>query len=79
MRSEVDAMMDTTEAARALGSIKTERKAAQARENGKKGGRPLVSLEAIPCTCGGHGLDHKSTCRRGVVIRYRRRKGLPIE
>jgi hypothetical protein len=28
-------------AARALGSIKTEKKAAAARENGKKGGRPL--------------------------------------
>ncbi len=32
--------MDTREAAKALGSIKTEKKAKSSRENGKLGGRP---------------------------------------
>jgi hypothetical protein len=33
---------DKNEAAAALGSIKSEKKAKAARENGKKGGRPVV-------------------------------------
>ena len=66
------------EYARMLGSVKTEKKAAASRENGKKGGGPLKRLEDIPCTCGGTGLEHKSTCRRGVVIRYRIKNGLPL-
>lgn len=71
-------MVTPEEAARALGSIRTEKKAASSRENGKKGGRPFLPLEAIPCNCGGEGLNHKSTCQRGKAIRYRQRKGLPL-
>jgi hypothetical protein len=64
--------------ARALGRIKTEKKAAASRENGKLGGRPLKELASIPCTCGGAGLEHKATCPRGIRIRARRRAGLPL-
>jgi hypothetical protein len=71
-------MVSTAEAARALGSVKSERKASAARENGKKGGGQFKPLETIPCTCGGEGLEHKSTCPRGARIRVRRRKGLPL-
>ena len=35
-------MSDISKAAAALGSIKTEKKAASSRENGKKGGRPKL-------------------------------------
>ncbi len=68
-------MVSPQEAAAALGRIKSERKTQAARENGKKGGRPLKPLEDIPCNCGGAGLDHKSTCPRGRRIRARQRKG----
>jgi hypothetical protein len=71
--------MEASEAARALGSIKTAKKAESSRENGKKGGGVIKPLERIPCSCGGEGLQHKSTCRRGVAIRNRRKKGLPLE
>lgn len=64
--------------ARALGSIRTEKKAAASRENGKKGGAVMKRLADIPCNCGGEGLEHKSTCRRGVAVRYRTKKGLPL-
>lgn len=64
------------EYARMLGSIKTEKKAASSRENGKKGGAVMKRLEDIPCTCG--GVEHKSTCRRGQAIKYRTKKGLPL-
>ena len=72
--------MDVTEAARALGRIRTEKKAAAARENGRKyGGRPLKALSEIPCDCGaGEGLEHKSTCPRGRTIRRRHRLGQPL-
>lgn len=66
------------EYARMLGSIKTEKKAAASRENGKKGGGKIKPLAAIPCTCGGEGLEHRSTCPRGIRIRVRRKKGLPL-
>ena len=71
-------MMNTTEAAKALGSIKTEKKAATSRENGKLGGRPMKALADIPCNCGGEGLEHRSTCPRGRTIRQRQRKGLTV-
>jgi hypothetical protein len=70
--------MDPSEAARALGSIRTAKKAASSRENGKKGGARLKPLETIPCTCGGEGLNHKTTCPRGIRIRVRQKKGLPL-
>jgi len=72
-------MVSLSEAARAMGSVKSEQKAAAARENGKKGGAPLKPLETIPCTCGGQGLEHKTTCPRGIRIRVRQKKGLPLE
>jgi hypothetical protein len=71
-------MISASEAAAALGRIKSEKKAAAARENGKKGGGVIKRLETIPCTCGGEGLQHKSTCPRGRRIRDRQRKGLPL-
>ncbi len=71
-------MLTTSDAARMMGRVKSEKKAAQARENGKRGGGPMKRLADIPCTCGGEGLEHKSTCRRGVAVRYRTKKGLPL-
>ena len=71
-------MVTISEAARALGSIRTEKKAAAARANGKKGGGQLKPLDEIPCTCGGQGLEHKTTCPRGIRIRVRQKKGLPL-
>ena len=73
---------DAAEAARQLGSIRTERKAASSRENGKLGGRPrgtVKPLAEIECNCGGEGLNHKAGCPRGRAIRYRQAKGLPLE
>lgn len=72
-------MVTASEAAAALGRIKTEKKAAAARENGKRsGGPPLKPLDSILCNCGGAGLEHRSTCPRGKRIRVRQRKGLPL-
>ncbi len=69
-------MLSTSEAARALGSVRTERKAKSSAMNGRLyGGVPLLPLHAIPCNCGGEGLDHRSTCRRGRTIRRRQRLG----
>jgi hypothetical protein len=72
-------MIDPSAAARALGSVKTEKKAAASRENGKKGGGQIKPLEKIACNCGAEGLEHRSTCPRGRAIRYRRKKGLPMK
>ena len=72
-------MMETSEAARALRSIPSEKRAEASRENGRNGGRPLKALAEIPCNCdGGAGFDHRSTCPRGRTIRQRRKKGLPL-
>ena len=71
-------MITQSEAAAALGRIKSEKKAASSRENGKKGGSQLKPLASIPCSCGGEGLEHKSTCPRGRRIRVRQRTGLPL-
>lgn len=72
-------------AGRALGSIKTPKKAEAARRNGllaKAGGRPLKPLLEIPCTCRGAdpavaaGLEgHKTYCLRGQAIRRRQKAG----
>lgn len=71
-------MITPSEAAAALGRIKTEKKVAASRENGKLGGGQMKPLASIPCNCGAEGLEHKSTCPRGRRIRTRRRAGLPL-
>jgi hypothetical protein len=71
-------MITATEASQVLNQIRTEKRAAASRENGKKGGPPLKPLESIPCNCGGERLEHRSTCPRGRRIRTRRRAGLPL-
>lgn len=69
-----------------LGSRKSPHKAAQARANGQRGGRPAGSVKPlieIPCEChGGAVLDvdaHKASCPRGRAIRRRIAAGQPIE
>ena len=71
-------MQNTTEAARTLRSIPSEKRVEASRENGRRGGRPPKPLDAIPCNCGGQGLEHKSTCPRGRTIRRRRKLGQPL-
>jgi len=64
------------EAARLMGSATSERKKRSSAANGrlvKNPGRKPRPLATFPCTCGGEGLDHKTTCPRGLAI-YRRRK-----
>ena len=60
------------EAARVMGSTRTERKAQAARSNGRKGGRPVKPLSQIACTCGAQADDvHTARCARGQA--YKRR------
>ena len=40
---------------------------------GKKGSGRLKPLEEVACTCGGQGVEHKSTCPRGIRIRVRQK------
>ena len=63
-----------------VGSIRTEKKAAASRLNGKLGGGQFKPLADIPCTCGapGDSLEHKSTCLRGRTIRRRQKLGQPL-
>jgi hypothetical protein len=79
----MDKQETNSDAARRLGSIRTEKKAAAARETGRKyghlGGRPLKPLSEIACNCGGVGLDHKASCLRGQAIRRRQKKGQALE
>ena len=73
--------MDKSEAARAMGEIKTEKKAASSRENGKLGGWQgnggLKPIGQIPCTCGRNASPHLSSCRisRTLYQRERRKQG----
>lgn len=68
-------------AARAMGSARTEAKAAASRENGKKAppgpGRPLRPINEIPCTCGKPDVidGHPTTCPRGQAIKRRQKAG----
>lgn len=74
-----------SEAARLMGSVKSEKKAAAARANAQKTYKPMKALADIVCQCerpaGELGLPpfkHKSTCLRGRAIKYRLQKGLPL-
>jgi hypothetical protein len=74
--------IDPSAAARAMRAINSPAQQAASRENGTKGGRPRGSvkpLSELQCTCGGEGLDHKTTCPRGRAIRRRQAQGLPLE
>jgi hypothetical protein len=71
-----------SEAARALGSIKTPKKSASSRQN-IAGANPLKPLADIPCTCGGGEskvrADHRGTCAKWRAIRYREMRDLPLD
>ena len=61
-----------------IGRIRTPKKAAASRTNGRLyGGRPQKPLAEIPCTCGrGEAMDgHPTTCPRGRAIRRRQKAG----
>ena len=73
--------MEKNAAAAALGSIRTEKKAAASRENGKKAppgpGMPARPLSEIRCTCdAGEALTgHHYVCPRGRAIKRRQKAG----
>ena len=73
------------EAARLMGSVKSDRKTAAARANAQKTFKPMKALADIPCICelpegdaGRPPFQHKSTCLRGRAIKYRLAKGLAL-
>jgi hypothetical protein len=72
--------MTVVEAGRRGGSVRSERKAAAVRENGKLGGKKPRPLADIFCSCGSESLTsgHKSTCPRGRAIKRRLAKGQPL-
>jgi hypothetical protein len=79
-----DSNLDPSDAARRLGSIKSEKKAQSSRDNilaakaaGKMGGKPPKPLNEITCTCGrGETLEgHPTTCPRGRAIRRWQKAG----
>lgn len=69
------------EAARLMGSVKSDAKKAASKVwgpiNGKAGGRPLVPLESIRCTCaaGNEREGHHWSCPRGQAIKRRSKAG----
>ena len=70
-------------AARLMGSVRSEKKAAAAKANAQKTYHPMKALADIVCGCNapGDGLppfQHKSICLRGRAIKYRTAKGLPL-
>lgn len=77
-------------AARLLGRRTSPAKAAAARANGKRGGRPVRSVGEFRCTCGDvrrvHAalqihphVQHCCSCPQGQAIVRRLRRGLPVE
>lgn len=70
-----------SEAARLMGSVRSERKAEAARRNAQRAGRRVLPLSDIHCNCGaGSKIEgHKSTCMRGRAIKRRIAKGLPLK
>ena len=76
------------EAARLMGSIKTEKKAAAARANGFKpghaghhgGGRKVKALTELVCSCGAGDTTegHKWDCPRGQAIKRRIKEGRDV-
>jgi len=76
---------ERSEAARAMGRARTERKRAAAQRvapiNGLKGGRPKKKLADVECRCdAGLSLEgHRWNCPRGIWIKRRQKAGEPIE
>jgi len=70
--------LSTSEAARALGSVRSEKKRASAVRNGALRRKPLSEF---PCTCGRGDAEegHPTTCPRGRVIWRRKRAALKSE
>lgn len=72
------------EAARLLGSKRTEKKIEAGRRVSVLGAEARRAqrrkLSEIECTCGaGDSLKHGRKCKRYFAIRYRQQKGLPME
>ena len=57
--------MNTRKAAIVLGSMKSERKAAAARENGRKGGRPSSMAKALIKNIGAYNITEADINRYG--------------
>lgn len=70
--------MDSSEFGRGLGRIKTPKKAASSRANGRLGGSVQKDLLDIPCTCGLDdavpALEHAWTCNRKRTAYQRERR-----
>jgi hypothetical protein len=65
-----------------MGRVPTQRQCQERAEETKQGGERAAGeepgrkprpLDSFSCTCGGEGLDHKTSCPRCLAI-YRRRK-----
>jgi hypothetical protein len=78
MKAKKGSDITPSEAAAALGRIKTEKKAEAARANGARGGREPRDIFSYPCTCGAEKSarleDHTTTCPRGRRLYYRKRE-----
>jgi hypothetical protein len=78
--------ISSSDAASALGSIKTERKAASSAKNVKSAQEARKAkrkkLAEIPCTCGAgwslNKTEHKGVCPLYQAIYYREKKGLTL-
>jgi hypothetical protein len=73
--------LNVTDAARALGSIKSDRKAAAARANGALGGRPTYPVYVLPTTRDTTGPGIRLEARaatRSAAIRAARAAGYRV-